>query len=97
MARVNKHEVNRLRAEMHRDNEVQLFAVSPASQGKGYGKALMEAYIRECKRLNVKRVTWTRIRKATMYSMSISATTDCRVLFADPGVIQWYRWIQLCV
>ncbi len=57
MARVNEHEVNRLRAEMHRDNEVQLFAVSPASQGKGYGKALMEAYIQECKRMNVKRVT----------------------------------------
>lgn len=53
----NEHEVNRHRAEMHRENEVHLFAVSPATQSKGYGKALMEAYIRECKKRKVKRVT----------------------------------------
>jgi GNAT superfamily N-acetyltransferase len=54
---LNEHEVNRSRAEKNRGNEVQLFAVSPAAQGKKFGKALMQAYISVCIAQKVKRVT----------------------------------------
>jgi GNAT superfamily N-acetyltransferase len=52
-----QHQINRAQVEPSRENEVNLFAVDPDSQGKGYGKQLMQAYIDFCKQQNVKRVT----------------------------------------
>ncbi len=57
IAMMKEHEVNRLAVEKHREHEVHLFAVSPNAQGKGYGKALMEAFIGECVKNQVRRVT----------------------------------------
>jgi GNAT superfamily N-acetyltransferase len=51
------HEINRRKVAPVRANEVHLFAVAAHTQGKGYGKMLMEAYIARCKALNVRRVT----------------------------------------
>lgn len=52
-----KHEKNRRKVEPTRENEVNLFAVTTRTQGKGYGKLLMNAFIEYCKEKNVKRVT----------------------------------------
>ena len=34
-----------------------LFAASPASQGKGYGRRLMDAYVEHCRHLGIERLT----------------------------------------
>lgn len=52
-----EHETNRRRVEPTRDNEVNLFAVMQSAQGKGYGKVLMNEFIKECKNEHVNRVT----------------------------------------
>lgn len=52
-----QHEKNKYLAVKNRKNEVNLFAVSPMAQGKGYGKLLMEEFVNECKRNKVKRIT----------------------------------------
>lgn len=54
---INAHEINRRKVEPSRINEVNLFAVDPAMQGKGYRKLLMSAYIAQCRTLHVSRVT----------------------------------------
>jgi GNAT superfamily N-acetyltransferase len=54
---INVHETNRHKAKANRDNEVNLFAVDPNTQGKGYGKVLMEAFIQRCKDEKVQSVT----------------------------------------
>lgn len=51
------HEVNRRKVEPERINEVNLFAVDPDTQGKGYGKLLMNDFIEHCKKENVSRIT----------------------------------------
>lgn len=54
---LREHEKNRRKVEPTRENEVNLFAVTPKTQGKGYGKLLMNAFIDYSKNLNVNRVT----------------------------------------
>ncbi|MGD8782059.1 MAG: GNAT family N-acetyltransferase [Ignavibacteria bacterium] len=54
---INEHEVNRRRIEPNRENEVNLFAVNPNTQGKGFGKLLMNSFIDFCKEKNVTRIT----------------------------------------
>ncbi len=51
------HENNRLKVEPSRENEVNLFAVDPDTQGKGYGKMLMNEFIAHCRKNNISRVT----------------------------------------
>jgi GNAT superfamily N-acetyltransferase len=51
------HQIARNKVEPSRENEVNLFAVDPDAQGKGYGKMLMNAYIEFCKQNIAKRVT----------------------------------------
>jgi GNAT superfamily N-acetyltransferase len=51
------HEKNRKKIEPNRKNEVNLFAVDPNNQGKGYGKILMNYFIEFCKKHNINRVT----------------------------------------
>lgn len=50
------HEVRRSRIEPSRKNELILFAVDPASQGKGYGKKLINSFIEYCKDNNASRI-----------------------------------------
>jgi GNAT superfamily N-acetyltransferase len=54
---LSEHERNRRKVEPSRENEVNLFAVDPHTQGKGYGKLLMNAFIDYCKKHNVVRIT----------------------------------------
>lgn len=54
---LNDHEIKRREIEPKRINEVNLFAVDPKNQGKGYGKKLMEAYIEFCRSNDADRVT----------------------------------------
>lgn len=54
---IGEHEKNRRKIEPSRENEVNLFAVDPNTQGKGYGKILMNSFIEFCKKQNVNRVT----------------------------------------
>ena len=54
---IGKHEQARTRIESSRDNEVNLFAVAPNTQGKGFGKLLMNEYITFCQNNNARRVT----------------------------------------
>ncbi|NUQ81396.1 MAG: GNAT family N-acetyltransferase [Bacteroidetes bacterium] len=54
---VQVHEVSRRKVEPERLNEVNLFAVDPAAQGKGYGRLLMQAYLSLCEQSGVGRVT----------------------------------------
>ncbi len=54
---IGVHEKNRRAVEPTRVNEANLLAVDPRIQGKGYGKALMNAYIAYCKTLQVTRIT----------------------------------------
>ena len=54
---IGEHEKNRRKIEPSRENEVNLFAVDPNTQGKGYGKTLMNSFIEFCKKQNVKRIT----------------------------------------
>lgn len=53
---INTHEGNRRRAEPKKNSEVNLFVVDPASQGKGYGRLLMQSFINECKKQGVLRI-----------------------------------------
>ncbi len=53
---ITEHERNRLQLE-HRVNEVQLFAVAPNAQGRGYGKSLLGAFIGHCQEHRVHRIT----------------------------------------
>lgn len=52
-----EHEKNRRKVEPRKENEVNLFAVNPRSQGRGYGKLLMNSFIEFCKKRNVERIT----------------------------------------
>ena len=52
-----EHEKNRRKVEPTRENEVNLFAVTPKTQGKGYGRLLMSAFIDYCKSQNINRIT----------------------------------------
>jgi GNAT superfamily N-acetyltransferase len=54
---IGEHEKNRRTVEHPRENEVNLFAVNPNCQGKGYGKLLMNSFIDYCKQKNVNRIT----------------------------------------
>jgi GNAT superfamily N-acetyltransferase len=54
---IAQHEANRRKIEPDRNNEVNLFAVDPSSQGKGFGKLLMNTFLNHCKKLKVLRVT----------------------------------------
>lgn len=51
-----QHEHSSKQAENHRNNQVNLFAVSSSSQGKGYGKILMQNFLNLCKEKNISRV-----------------------------------------
>ena len=51
------HEQNRSAIEPSRENEVNLFAVKPDCQGKGYGKILLNEFINYCKTAKIKRIT----------------------------------------
>lgn len=51
------HEKERVKIEPTRDNEVHLFAVETNTQGKGYGKLMMNSFINFCKKQNVTRIT----------------------------------------
>ncbi|MFW6366135.1 MAG: GNAT family N-acetyltransferase [Spirochaetota bacterium] len=57
IAMINTHERNRLQAEAQRKYEVNLFAVDPACQGKGYGKILMNSYLDACRNDGIDSVT----------------------------------------
>lgn len=52
-----QHEMNRRAVEATRLNEANLLAVDPRTQGKGYGRLLMDAYITQCRVLQVTRIT----------------------------------------
>lgn len=54
---IGAHEKNRRKIEPARENEVNLFAVAPNTQGKGYGKLLMNSFIDYCRKQNVSRIT----------------------------------------
>jgi GNAT superfamily N-acetyltransferase len=54
---LGEHEKNRREVESKRENEVNLFAVTSNTQGKGFGKLLMNSFINECKSKKVTRVT----------------------------------------
>lgn len=54
---IKEHEKNRDKIEPSRANEVNLFAVNPKSQGKGYGKILLNEFINYCKTKKVNRIT----------------------------------------
>ena len=51
-----QHEANRRKVEPTRENEVNLFAVDPAAQGRGHGKALMNAFLDHCRSLGIRRI-----------------------------------------
>jgi len=53
---MNTHEINRRKAEPRKSSEVTLFAAAPDSQGKGYGKLLINEFISACKAENIKRI-----------------------------------------
>lgn len=50
------HEKKRKKVESKKSSEVNLFAVHPDSQGKGYGKKLINEFIQTCKQYGVKRL-----------------------------------------
>ena len=54
---IKVHEKNREKIEPLRKNEVNLFAVNPESQGKGYGRELLQSFIEICKKEKVTRIT----------------------------------------
>lgn len=54
---IGEHEKNRRIIEPSRENEVNLFAVDPNTQGKGYGKILMNYFIEICRKHNINRIT----------------------------------------
>jgi ribosomal protein S18 acetylase RimI-like enzyme len=51
------HEKNRRSIEPNKLNEVNLFAVDPATQGQGYGKRLMNKFIEHCRSRGAERIT----------------------------------------
>jgi GNAT superfamily N-acetyltransferase len=52
-----EHHSNRKKVNPKAVNEVNLFAVNPTSQGKGYGRQLMDTFIDYCRKLGVERIT----------------------------------------
>ena len=51
------HERNRKQIPVNKTNEVCLFAIGTSTQGKGYGKQLMNAFIDHCKKENASAVS----------------------------------------
>jgi GNAT superfamily N-acetyltransferase len=51
------HQIARHRVEPIGDGEVTLFAAATESQGRGYGRQLMDAYVEQCRQLGVERLT----------------------------------------
>ncbi len=54
---IGEHDQNRRTIEPSRDDEVNLFAVDPDAQGKGYGKILMNQFIETGRKLKRERIT----------------------------------------
>ena len=53
---INVHERNRRKAEPRKNSEITLFVVNSESQGKGFGKILLNEFISSCHKNNVKRI-----------------------------------------
>ena len=51
------HQITRQRIEPVGEGEVTLFAAAAESQGKGYGRRLMDAYVEHCRRVGIERLT----------------------------------------
>lgn len=56
LKKINSHERNRRIVEPRTCSEVNLFVVDPETQGKGYGKRLINGFISACKENNIKRI-----------------------------------------
>ncbi len=54
---ITAHQVARQRIEPIGDGEVTLFAAALTSQGKGYGRRLMDAYVDHCRQLGIEWLT----------------------------------------
>jgi GNAT superfamily N-acetyltransferase len=54
--KLNTHEINRRKIEPRKCSEVTLFVVDPDSQGKGWGKQLINEFISACKNQQKKRI-----------------------------------------
>lgn len=53
---LGEHDQNREKLEPSRKNEVNLFAVAPNTQGKGYGRKLMSAFMEFCQSNDADRI-----------------------------------------
>jgi len=51
------HERNRCKILPERENEINLFAVDPDAQGRGFGKLLIGDFIEYCRKQNAKTIT----------------------------------------
>ena len=51
------HERNRKKVSPDSENEINLFAVDPNAQGRGFGKLLIGEFIKYCRTRNAKKIT----------------------------------------
>lgn len=62
-----EHDRNRLALDICRKNEVNLFCMNPARQGRGQGKALMRAFIDHCRARGARHITLDTERETSNY------------------------------
>jgi ribosomal protein S18 acetylase RimI-like enzyme len=56
LKKINSHEINRRKVESRRCSEINLFVVDPESQGRGWGKKLINEFMAACQNLDIKRI-----------------------------------------
>jgi ribosomal protein S18 acetylase RimI-like enzyme len=56
LSAARSHAANRASIEPEADGEVVLFAIDAAARGRGYGRALMDAYLERCRAADTRRI-----------------------------------------